>query len=231
MNIQKYIPRFCLLLMLMGGFQVSAQKEPVRYGFSAGTSFYQPRIRLHQNAPIPGMEFGGMLRTGDGGTGTFLFEFGYLMTRIIEARSFYSYTSGMNIRDANCMNLHHYLTFSGSWRHEIFEDEVLSLQAGLRLNWLVRNNSFCRYQVDSTRQVEWQGPFDLSGRDRFYPVFITGADSRLISTRSVFIYLYINAFHQLFAFSPGGGYKDPLLSSRYFAPFMGWNVGIRFLVK
>ena len=56
--------------------EVMAQKQPVLFGVSAGAAFYQPRIRLHQNAPLPGIEFKGAVQTGDGGNGNFIFEFG-----------------------------------------------------------------------------------------------------------------------------------------------------------
>jgi len=233
--LKKIIPYFPGVLFLFTGFTslLYAQKEPVRFGIATGTAFYQPRIRLHQNLPNPGFEFRGSALTGDGGEGNFIFEFGYMVSRIQEVRSFYSHRSGMNIRDAECVNMHHYMTFSGTWKHDLFEEETVSLLVGLQVNWLFRNNSFCRYLVDSTRQVEWQGPFNLSARDRFYPVLTTGVSTRLLKTEKAKIYLYVNAFHQLFAFTPGGGktYKDPLLSSRYLAPFMGFNAGLRLYLQ
>lgn len=221
-----------LLFFLFFAENIFAQKEPVRFGFVLGTSFYQPRIRLHQNGLLPGAELRGSVRTGDGGKGTLLFEFGYQVSRTPEERSFYSYKSGQYIRDAYCINASHFLTFAGTWRTEIFEEEKLSLLAGLQVNWLVRRNSLCQYQIDSARLREWQGPFPLDGVDRFYPVFATGAETRLLKSEKILIYLYLNAFHQLFAFSMPGdkGVKDPLLSSRYFAPFMGWNAGLRIFI-
>jgi hypothetical protein len=208
---------------------VWAQSGEVNFGFSAGAAFYQPRIRLHQNAPLPGVEFLGSIRTGDGGNGNFIFEFGYMQSRIPEIRSFYSYRSGFLVRDANCVNNHHYFAPAAYWRAPVWEEEKLALQIGLQVNWLFRTHSFCRYQVDSTWQQEWQGPFPLNARDRFYPVLKTGAETRLLQSPKMKVYAYLNIFHQLPAFSPPGdkNYKDSLLSSRYLAPAMGWNIGIR----
>lgn len=212
---------------------LAAQKQPVLFGVSAGAAFYQPRIRLHQNAPLPGIEFKGVVQTGDGGKGNFIFEFGYLQSRIPEVRSFYSWRTGAWVQDAQCVNNHHYFTGAAWWRVPVAEEEKLALQAGLQVNTLFRVHSFCRYLVDSTRQQEWQGPFSLAARDRLYPVLITGADTRLWQNGKTRIYLYFNLFHQLYAFPLPGDkqYKDPLLSSRYFAPAMGWNVGMRVFLR
>lgn len=225
--------RFTLFLVLIIPAILLAQKEPIYFGISTGAAFYQPRIRLHQNAPLPGIEFKGIMRTGDGGAGNFIFEFGYLQSRIPEVRSFYSWRTGAWVSEANCVNNHHYFTASAWWRQAVWEQEKLALQIGLQVNYLFRTHSFCRYQVDSTYQQEWQGPFSLAARDRIYPVLLTGAETRIWETPKIRMYLYVNLFHQLLAFSlPGDkNWKDPLLSSRYLAPAMGWNIGLRTYLR
>jgi hypothetical protein len=224
---------FVLVLLFSIPILSLAQKEPVVFGISTGAAFYQPRIRLHQNQPLPGIEFKGFVRTGDGGSGNFIFEFGYLQSRIPEIRSFYSWRTGAWVNEANCVNNHHYFTPAVWWRQAVWDEEKLSLQIGLQVNWLFRTHSFCRYQVDSTMQQEWQGPFPLTARDKLYPVMLTGAETRILQTNKIQSYLYLNIFHQFFAFAlpRDKNWKDPNLSSRYFAPAMGWNIGLRTFLR
>lgn len=227
--------RLVILLLVLGGCHLLlAQKtaKELGFGFRMGTHFYQPRVRLSQNTPKPGIDLRGSFTTGDPAGKEWIFEIGYLMSRTPDVRSFYSHRNGIWVQDAQCTNMNHYLTGGVVRRIPLFRTDWLKASIGLDLYYLFRNNAFCRYTIDSARLFEWQGPYSLVSRDRFYPVLNTGLEANLLESADWRICAYSNLQHQLPAFSlSGGADKNPAISSRYPAPIISLNGGLRFIYR
>jgi len=217
-------------VLLMFGFGEAWGQKKFQIGFRAGTSFYQPRIRFQQNAPKPGIDIRGFVLKETPNKLGVMIEAGYILTRIPDIRTFYSTRTGQLIDQAPCTNLNHYLTFSSNVRFSLLKIEWFKGVIGAELNYLIRNQAFCRYNVNGFNLSEWQGPFSLKNRDRFYPLLTTGIEAIGVETPAWKLALFLNIYHQLPAFrlAPSTTSINPLTSSRYFAPAMSWNAGIRW---